>query len=136
MRIPFPSALRALPFALVIALAGCSGKMSGDGAPEMTKITGSVKRGGSPLVPPKDGRLVVKFVNASDPAVNYPADVPEQGGQYTLTGVPPGKYKVAVEVLNRNGTDTLGGLFSVERTSVQKEVSSDKEQTIHIDLPR
>lgn len=117
----------------VAALGGCS-KSGESGSPQLNKVSGAVTRGGKPLAPPPGGRLTVIFVKSDDPNVSYPADVPESGGKYSLSGAPAGTYKVAVEVLDAQGRDQLGGLFGPDRTGIQKDVSRQPEQTIDIDV--
>jgi len=132
--------LAVLGACLSLALAGCGG--GGGGVKAKGKVT---VKGGGDLVIPKGAQLVVVFIPEEKAADTYPANFPdaaktdfEVSGKENK-GIPPGKYKVTVE-LNEYGPpagkkDLLGGKYAAGKTPIHKEVTGPDVGAIEVDAP-
>lgn len=115
--------------AVLTALAGCGkGKVT---------VSGTVTRGGEKLTWPDGGYLVVIFIpedRERDTNV-YPARKTDlEGSTYEVEGIPPGRYKVAVQQMDPRSNDALGRVYNPGATTLEREVPSEGG-TIDIDLP-
>ncbi len=130
--------LRWMAVAVAIALcaAGCG--------PTMLKTRGRVAKGGAPFLPGKDEFVRVTFVpilpdgkRAED---YYVAQYHREDGTFEaagkdLRGLPPGKYRVAIE-LDRHRADLLKGRFDADRSPFVYDIdAATGEITIDLDRP-
>lgn len=115
--------------AVLVALTGCGTKKAG--------ISGTVTRGGEKLTWPDGGYLVVVFIPEDrdrDPNV-YPATRTDlEASTYEIEGIPPGRYKVALQQMDPKHNDALGRAYNPSATTLEREVTSDGG-TIDIDVP-
>jgi hypothetical protein len=123
---------RILPAAAVflVAAIGC-------GRVPLCTVSGTVTRGGEKLTWPDGGSLLVVFLPA-DPAKTdrYTArETDTATSTYKVTGVPAGKYLVAVQQFSQRYMDALGGRYDPGHTDFEVEVTADG-QVLNIDLPK
>jgi hypothetical protein len=94
-----------LILASIFCLAGCGGE-------RLVMARGTVMKDGEPLIPDDDQALIVGFIPISEdgkPASNwYAAEVDQQTATFRTAGslkkgMPPGKYRVAVELVKMPG---------------------------------
>lgn len=117
--------------ALFLLACGCSAKVP------ICTVSGTVTRGGEKLTWPDGGSLLVIFLPA-DPAMKerYTArETDTTASSYKVTGVPAGKYLVAVQQFSPKFMDALGGRYDPGHTDHEVEVTSDG-QVLNIDLPQ
>jgi hypothetical protein len=109
----------------------------------MLTTRGRVEKGGAPFLPGKDEFVRVTFVPIQPDGKRaedfYVAQVNREDGTFqvagkNLQGMPPGKYRVAVE-LDRHRSDQLKGKFDAERSPFVFEVDA-RTLEIVIDLDR
>ena len=127
--------LIATAIGLLIA-AGC-----GDGR---LRTQGRVVRGGKPLVVGEGEHLQVRFVpipaDGKPPSDYYFAETDQAAATFRPLGkdgggMPPGKYRVAVEV-TKNKKDQLGGRFDAEKSPFVFDVDANtSEIVIDLDAP-
>jgi hypothetical protein len=130
---------RLLVAALVLGLAA-----AGCGGPTLLKTRGRVVKGGAPFLPGPGQDVSVTFVpilpgnqRARD---YYVAHFDDKKGTFQvvgkdLKGMPPGKYRVAVE-LEQGRRDLLKGKFDTERSPFVFEVDAGTgEIVIDLDNP-
>jgi hypothetical protein len=121
---------------LGLAAAGCGGNL--------LQTQGRVLKGGQPLIP-RDGEAVqVTFVpiaaDGKPPVDFYYAEVDQATGTFRPAGkdkkgMPPGKYRVAVE-LKKNRKDVLNGRFGTEKSPFVFDVdATTREIVIDLDSP-
>jgi hypothetical protein len=131
----FPTSI--LFFALALT-AGC-GKSDG-----LLRTQGRLMQGGQPLVPKEGGYIQVIFVpimpEGQVPSDHYVAVVDQATGTFVPAGknrkgMPPGKYRVAVELL-QNKKDQFGGKFDTVRSPFVIDVDpTTQEIVIDLDNP-
>jgi hypothetical protein len=132
--------LRAAAAALLAGLlaAGCNG-------PVLLKTKGRLLKNGAPVIP-HEGELVhVIFVPVTEgdqrardyfAAEFHAADGTFQVAGKDGRGMPPGKYRVWVEVL-KNKRDLLKGAFDEEHTPFVRDVDTKTDEVIlDLDKPR
>ena len=130
---------RLLTLALVLAMAmvatGC-GKSDGK-----LRARGRLLKGGEEYIPGEDEYIQITFVPIPEdgkPAMDYYwAEVDQDTGTFAasgkdLKGLPPGKYRIAVE-LKKNKKDLLGGKYDPEKSPFVFDIEPDSEEII-IDL--
>jgi hypothetical protein len=127
----------ALVGALCLLAAGC-----GDGR---LRTRGRVVMGGQPLLPKEGESVRITFVpvvpDGKPPADHYfaefnRADATFQSAGKDKKGMPPGKYRVAVEYKkDRKGPDLLRGRFDENRSPFVFDVDSRTPEIV-IDLDR
>ena len=129
-------ATRLVAAALVLGLAAC-----GCGS-NLLKTRGRVLKNGAPFLPGEGQFVRVTFV----PVVEggrakdfYVAEVNREDGTFQvagkdLRGMPPGRYRVAVE-LDRHRSDLLRGKFDAENSPFVFDVDSGTGEII-IDLDK
>ena len=133
MRYLWPSLLAAF---CVVLVTGCgNGRMN---------TRGRIVKGGSPFTVPEDDFVRVTFIpvmaNGEKPLTCYIADYNNQEGTFKvlgadLTGIPRGKYRVAV-THERKKKDLFNGLYDVENTRYVFDIdSSTQEIVIDLDNP-
>ncbi len=118
--------------ALWLLIAAALGAAPGCGPGKIT-VTGQVTRGGTALVS-KTGHVQVKLipVEAGEHYTTYPG-IADENGKFEILGVPPGKYKVAVELRDSPTSDGLGGWFNDQNTKIRLIRDVDSKPLI-IDL--
>jgi hypothetical protein len=120
---------------LGITCAGCG--------PSLYKTRGKVLKDGKPLVP-ENGALQITFfpvLPAGQQMTDYYyAEVDQQNGTFQAygarrQGVPPGKYRIALE-LNRKKKDMFEGKYDGERSPFIFDINgSTGELVIDLDKP-
>jgi hypothetical protein len=126
----------ALVLALVSFVAGCGAKK--------LRTTGRLLKSGQPLVAEEGEFFHVIFVpilpDGTPPGDHYVATVDQATGTFTvagkdLQGMPPGKYRVAVELMKQK-KNQLGGKFdAVNSPFVFNVDASTKEIDVDLDKP-
>lgn len=138
-------ALLVLPFALV----GCGpsdvkvvvrGRLLENGQP-FTADPSKVKLPKGAALPPGVQPLQIMFIPV-ERGETYIATVTDPAsGKFEVTGsdgrgVKPGKYKVSVQINTGPGTpDALGGKYSPEKTTINREVKEGEELVIDLAKP-
>lgn len=110
--------------------------MTGCGRVPLCTVSGTITRGGEKLSWPDGGSLLVVFLPA-DPAKTerYPArETDTATSSYKVTGIPAGKYLVAVQQFSPKFMDSLRGRYDPGHTDFEVEVTADG-QVLNIDLP-
>ena len=115
----------------ILAVAGCG--------PKTTQVKGKVLKNGQPLTLSSKGMVVLCFYpeNDKEGKTQFPAET-KPDGTFTIIGserkgIPPGKYRVAVSVLDPYpGTDTLGGKYSVQNSTLVAEVKGTDDLVIDV----
>jgi hypothetical protein len=102
-------------------------------------ISGTVTHGGEPLVwKHEDSLLFLVFApidREKHPDI-YKAEYDKGKGIYTISGIPPGEYMVAIQQVDPlPGTDVLGNKYTLAKSPIRKEVTQDG-QVIDIDVPK
>ena len=121
-------------FVLVNALSGC-------GAPKTHSISGTVLHGGEKMTWPDGGTLLVIFMSEDETrAERYVARETDTAmSTYKITGIPPGRYKVAVQQFfpdaKTNFNDALSGKYDPGHTNLVVEVTQDG-QVLDIEVPK
>jgi hypothetical protein len=119
---------------LCLLVAGCGGNRK-------LQTRGRLVRGGQPLLPKEDESVRVTFVpmlpDGKPPSDHYfaefnPADATFQSAGKDKKGMPPGKYRVAVEYKQKR-RDVFGGKFDENRSPFVFDVDSGTPE-IMIDL--
>ncbi|QDU20904.1 hypothetical protein [Urbifossiella limnaea] len=122
---------RTLPaIALFLLSCGCGSRVP------ICTVSGTVTRGGEKLTWPDGGSLLIIFLPV-DPAKTerYTArDTDTASSSYKLSGVPAGKYLVAVQQFSPRFMDALGGRYDPGHTDYEVDVTADG-QVLNIDLP-
>jgi hypothetical protein len=123
---------RLLPL-VVLLLAGC-------GAPKTYTVGGTVKRGGEKLTWPDGGTLLVIFMpeDASKSDRYSARETDTAASTYKITGIPAGRYKVAVQQFypneKTNFNDALGGKYDPGHTDIVIVVKGD-DAALDIEIP-
>ena len=126
----------------IVVLMLCALAVCGCGSGERKlKAKGRVVKGGAPFTVSADEYVRVTFypmaADGSQPKNSYVAVYDRNDGKFTVVGpdgkgVPPGKYRVAVEH-ERKRKDLLEGAYDADRSPFVVEVTS-KSQDIVLDL--
>ena len=128
-------ALTLTLFGLCIFLTGC-----GDGR---LRTKGQLLKGGQPFIPPEGEFIEITFVPIppdGKPATNYYyAEVDQKTGTFRpagrdYKGMPPGKYRVAVELMKKK-KDQFGSKFDQVKSPFVFDVD-DRTKEIVIDLDK
>lgn len=107
------------------------------------RVTGQVLRDGKPLKAGGGETIMVIFHPVRDdgqPSEEaYPANVRDSDGAYNVPGkqnkgIPSGKYRISVEMINPQDKDSLKGEFSRTKSKIIKEVAGG-ELSIDIGKP-
>jgi len=127
----------AFAAALILAAAGCGG----DG---LLRTQGRLLKGGQPFIPKEGEFIEITFVpippDGKPPADFYYADVDQATGTFqpagkNRKGMPPGKYRVAVELMKKK-KDQFRGKFDAEKSPFVFDVDSrTTEIVIDLDNP-
>jgi hypothetical protein len=127
----------ALAAGLAFATAGCGG----DG---LLRTHGRLLKGGQPFIPKEGEFIEITFVpippDGKPPADFYYADVDQTTGTFqpagkNRKGMPPGKYRVAVELMKKK-KDQFRGKFDAEKSPFVFDVDSrTAEIVIDLDKP-
>lgn len=114
----------------ILLLAGCGG-------PKGFKVGGKVVSGGAPLKISDKGMLQVRFLDASDPNPQpFPTKVNMSDASFQVSGkdgggLPAGKYKIAVELIDPYpGKDKLKGQFANDKTTQTVDINGNKEDIV------
>jgi len=126
--------ITSLALGLLISGCGGSGKL---------QTRGRLLKNGAPYLPPEGDIVRVMFVPIPDGKervtdfhmANFnPEDGTFQASGKDLKGVPPGKYRIAIEQLHRRA-DIFKGAFDAERSPFVHEVNSSTGEIV-IDLAK
>lgn len=113
-----------------IALVGC-------GPPKTVTAKGSVVKGGQPIPLSKTGVIQVILQPDVAPDVQYntyPGRC-DAAGKFEIYEVPPGRYKVGIEILDPTPQDDkLGGKMVAASSKIIREI--DGKKTVDIDLAK
>ncbi len=111
----------ALTLAVAVGLCALTVGCGGDG---LLRTNGRLLKGGQPYIPPEGEYIEVTFVpilpDGTPPADFYYAEVDQTTGTFRPAGkngkgMPPGKYRVAVELMKKK-KDQLRGKFDAEKS--------------------
>jgi hypothetical protein len=115
---------------LVVLISGCgSGRM---------QTKGRLLKNGAPYLPAQGEIIRVMFVPIPDGVhrvTDFHAAIfdPEDGTFYAAArdgqGIPPGKYRIAIEHL-RNKADLFKGAFDAERSPFVREITSPGDEVV------
>lgn len=92
-----------------LTLSGCGGGGSGD------TVSGTVTVDGKP--PAEGAQMMFENNERSVPMGVLP------DGRFSGEITKPGKYKVTLRILDKNGKDTLGGRFDLANSKIDQEVT-------------
>ncbi|WP_425614421.1 hypothetical protein NA78x_004288 [Anatilimnocola sp. NA78] len=120
---------------LVIGVLSCTGC----GGVKNVTVTGQVLRNKQPIALSPTGAIQVTLipdVPAGTPYTTFPARPDPSTGKFEVSDVPPGNYKIAVELFDPNPTvgDKLRGAFSADKTPFKRQV--DGKAPVDIDLAK
>lgn len=124
----------------LIAAAGLCMLAAGCGEGRL-RTQGRLLKGGRPFVPAEGEAVQVLFVpilpDGKPPTDYYAAEVDQAAGTFRPAGkdgkgMPPGKYRVAIELMRRK-KDQLGGRFDAERSPFVVDVDSGTPEIV-VDL--
>jgi hypothetical protein len=122
---------------LAFAATGC-GKND-----ELLRTQGRLLKAGEDFIPAEGAFIQITFVPIPEdgkPATNYYyADVDQETGRFLpdgaqKKGMPPGRYRVAVELM-KNKQDLLGGIYDAARSPYVFDVDAETEEIV-IDLDK
>lgn len=129
---------RTILAVVAVALAAATG--CGDGR---LRTRGKLLKGGQPCVAKEGESFNVFFVpiaaDGKPPTDFYVAAVEQADGTFRATGkdlkgMPPGKYRVAVEHM-KNKKDLLGGKYNAENSPFVFDVTGESDEIV-IDLDK
>jgi hypothetical protein len=122
---------------LLLVTLGCG---SGYSPPTGVTVTGKIVRGGQPVgvAPTPDGYngVEIQYGPASSTGAKLDSGIAmcDDSGGFTLIGpgegVHPGKYKLAIAIL-QNSNDTLEGKLDSEKSTIEIDVPQDKVGGTH-----
>jgi hypothetical protein len=125
-----------LVLAFLFTIVGCG---KGDGK---LRARGRLLKGGEEYIPEEDEYIQITFVPIpEDPRElakdYYWADVDQDTGTFAAAGkdrkgLPPGRYRVAVELMKKK-KDLLGGKYDPEKSPFVFDIDPDSEEIV-IDL--
>jgi hypothetical protein len=131
-------------FATAAVAVGLCLSLGCGGGPKKLQTPGRVVMGGQPLLPKEGESVRVTFVpilpDGKPPSDHYFAEYDPEKGTFQSAGkdkkgMPPGKYRVAVEY-KRNKKDVFDGRFDENKSPYVFDVdSSTKEVVIDLDNP-
>jgi hypothetical protein len=131
--------LRRISLAFIVCFSGIAGCGKSDGK---LNVTGKVVRGGAPLKVPEEEYVRVTFfpvtTDGGPPKNTYAASFNRADGTFRALGgdghgIPPGKYRVAVEHVKKGG-DALKGAYDGDRSPLVFEIDrSTKPLVIDLD---
>jgi hypothetical protein len=119
--------LRGISLAVIVCLSGIAGCGKSDGK---LNVTGKVVKGGAPLKVPEEEYVRVTFfpvtADGGPPKNTYASNFNRADGTFRAVGgdgqgVPPGKYRVAVEHVKKGG-DALKGAYDGDRSPLMFEI--------------
>jgi hypothetical protein len=128
---------------LTLTVFGLSILMTGCGRDGLLRTKGQLLKGDQPFVPPEGEFIEITFVPIppdGKPATDYYyADVDQATGTFwpagkTRKGMPPGKYRVAVELMKKK-KDQFGGKFDAVNSPFVFDVDSQTKEIV-IDLDK
>lgn len=121
--------LPSLALGLLVSGCGGSGRL---------QTRGRLLKNGAPYVPPEGDIVRVMFVpmptgkeKVTDfhAALFNPEDGTFQAAGRDGKGVPPGKYRIAIEHLHRRA-DIFKGAFDAERSPIVREINSSADEVM------
>jgi len=135
MKSHFRSVLLFVPcLVLCLAASGCGGGGS--------KVTGKVVNNGQPFSLSDKGLIQLLFIpEGHDQGQQFPASTNKPDGSFEVAGpegkgLPPGKYRISVQVFDPYPTtDKLDGKFLKEKSPIVKDISGSQSITIDVAKP-
>jgi hypothetical protein len=131
--------LRRISLAFILCFCSIAGCGKSDGK---LNVTGKVVRGGAPLKVPEEEYVRVTFfpvtTDGGPPKNTYAASFNRADGTFRALGgdghgIPPGKYRLAVEHVKKGG-DALKGAYDGDRSPLVFEIDrSTKPLVIDLD---
>jgi hypothetical protein len=110
---------------------------AGCGGPASVTATGSILENGKPVALSPTGVVQVTLVPNAASEADFTSYVgrTDESGKFEVQEVPPGKYKICVEVLDPTPQDDkLQGALSMHNTKIVREV--DGKTPIVVDLAK
>ncbi len=133
-----------LRFLTICVLAGALAAAGCGRGEVLYRTKGRVTKGGDNFVPPEGQYLQIVLTPIPDdgtpPQTQYFAAVDQESGTFTaagaqLKGVPPGRYRVSVELM-KSRKDEFGGRFDADRSPFIFEIDEGTEEiVIDVDTP-
>ncbi len=101
-------------------------------------VTGRVLKNGQPLVVGPTGNLQITLVPDLPPDEHYTSRIGEcdKEGNFTITNVKPGRYKIGVEQFDPNPqTDKFNGAFAASGGKILRELDGKGPVVIELTKP-
>jgi hypothetical protein len=111
--------------------AGCKRELN-------VTVTGRVLKNGQPLALGPTGNVQITLVPDLPPDEHYTSRIGEcdKDGNFTITNVKPGRYKIGVEQFDPNPqTDKLNGAFTAAGGKIIREVDGKEPVVIELTKP-
>lgn len=82
--------------------------------------------------------IQIKFIPADAPGDIVTALVNAQAGTFDVTGIKPGKYKIAVFLTSSlpSSSDPLGGKFTLDKTQIVRDIAGGEDLEIDVSKPK
>jgi hypothetical protein len=126
------------PHRLVLFVALAAVALAGCGGPKTVTAKGSVVKGGQPIPLSKTGVVQVILQPDVGPDVQYntyPGRC-DATGKFEIFEVPPGRYKVGIEILDPTPQDDkLRGLMTANNSKIIREIDGKAPVDIDLDKP-
>ena len=135
--------MRGYLVSMLILVIACTSAGCGSNGPKLLKAQGQVVKNGEDFIPEEGENLQVCFIpiaaDLSPPRNWYAAEVDPATGSFYASGgekkgMPPGKYRVMIE-LKRNRKDVLGGKFDSQNSPYVFEIDETSE-TMIVDIAK
>ena len=111
----------------VAALSGCSEKK--------VSVSGKITRAGQPLGSAGKNLQVVLIQDPPPPGARpYSAETDPATGTFRIAALPPGRYRVGIQLFDEKFNDDLGGVYDPGASQLFHDITTDG-QTLEIDLP-
>jgi hypothetical protein len=112
--------------AALLAVSGCAEKK--------VSVSGKVTRAGQPLPAAQTLLVVLVPEGGGISARTYPAETDPATGTFSVAGLPPGRYRVAIQHFDDRFRDSLGGVYDLGASPLVYDITG-AGQALDIDLP-
>lgn len=122
---------------VIVSILGIALGLSGCSLDRKCMISGTVTHGGEKMTWPVGGVLLVIFFpedRKRNPDV-YSAQTDITTSTYTISNIPPGRYKVAVQQFDTKFHDTMNAAYDPSKTTLFLDVPPEGG-VIDIDIPQ